>query len=486
MERRRLSSYIVVGVVAVALIGWLTARYLVKRALIRDLGERNLQVRVEAARKLLAMKKLEDSLPAQPIIVRSKTAQALGEIRGEPLTPEAIRILGVIMRDQEEAPRRWARQALVKHGKQAVAVLMKCLSAGGATTDEAVTALQQIGPEAAPLVRFLLAERSSYAGASRSLAKMGDQAAHTLLMACYAVDGDLRVRALGDLAAAKSRAVLRPALDNLNPKMSIDAGIAALGELGDPVAVPAVLPYVADKDHRLPAVIALGLIGDGRAVEPILGTLTDPEPRYREQAIVALRRIVRKTGAPAYGPLLRELQSPNALMRQAAAAGLVGANSPQLNAPLAARALDPDNSVRASVARALGWEGNTAAIPTLVSLLRDSDWRVVEAAVQGLSDIGPRGIPQLAQVIAGASGSADRTLCYQIALAMAKMGYEAVPSLIRALGQPDTGVRTWVAVALGEIRDQRAVQPLRQLSRTASGDLKWVVEEQLRVLAGTA
>jgi HEAT repeat protein len=109
METRRSPvGYIVVGVIAIALIAWLTGRYLVKRSLLRNLGTNTMQVRVDSAAKLLEMKKLEDSLPAQPIIRRSKTAQALGEIG----TEEAMRILGIILRDQEDAPRRWARQAL--------------------------------------------------------------------------------------------------------------------------------------------------------------------------------------------------------------------------------------------------------------------------------------------------------------------------------------------------------------------------------------
>ncbi|MCJ7749838.1 MAG: HEAT repeat domain-containing protein, partial [Armatimonadetes bacterium] len=139
--RRRSLGYVALVVVGLVLVGWLTARYLVKRQLIRSLGSTDMQVRVDATQKLLDMEKLSDVLPGQHIIVRSKTAEALGEIGSD----EALGVLGEILADQEEAPRRWARRALVKQGMRAMPVLLSALSAGGGTTDEAIAALEEIG-----------------------------------------------------------------------------------------------------------------------------------------------------------------------------------------------------------------------------------------------------------------------------------------------------------------------------------------------------
>ena len=487
-KRGRVLTYVVIAVIAAGLIGWLTARYMVKRQLIRSLSSNDIaNVRVPAARALLEMEKLEDALPAQPIIIRSKTAQALGEIG----TDEAIRLLGVILKDQEEAPRRWARAALVKQGPKAISALMKALSSSGGTLDEAVKGMQEIGPVGVPEMRMLLADRGSYKGASRALAGMGQPGIDALIFTTYDSDADVRKQALADLAALRPKGKLSPeniqkavvvSLRNLHKDLSPAAGITALGLLGDTKVVPRIIPFLK-KDEAADAATAFGLLGDARAVEPILATMNKTDKSYREAAIVALRRIVNRSGAAAYGPILRDLNAPSALLRRAAAAGLVGANTFALNGPLGGALKDRDGEVRASAAAALGAPGNVSAIPILVQALSDKDWRVATAAVNSLGAIGPTGIQPLLSVVAG---SGNPTVNYQIASAFVVMRYAAVPQLITALSSANPEVQKWSAVALGEIRDQRAVKPLEKLEKASAGDLKWVVQEQLRVLAGTA
>jgi HEAT repeat protein len=474
-------------VVGLGLIGWLTARYMVKRQLIRGLSSNDIEhVRVPAARALLPGKRLEDALPAQAIIIRSKTAQALGEIG----TDEAIRLLGVILKDQEEAPRRWAREALVKQGPKAISTLMTGLSATGGTLDESIKGLQEIGSVAAPEMRLLLPDRGSYKGASQSLAGMKGPGIDALLFTTYDPDADVRNEALVDLSALGPKGKLAPAdrrrvvaasLRNLAKDLSPAAGITALGLLGDTTVVPQIIPFL-QKDQRSEAAAALGLLGDPRGVEPILATMNRTDKGYREVAIVGLRRIVSRAGAAAYGPIVRDMTAPSVLLRRAAAAALVGANTSALNGPLSGALKDPDNKVREYAAAALGAERNLSAIPVLIQALSDTDWRVVNAAVNSLAAMGPSAIQPLLSII---SGGANATVDYQIASALVLMRYAAVPELISALSSSSLDVQKWSAVALGEIRDQRAVKPLEKLEKTATGDLKWVVQEQLRVLAGT-
>jgi HEAT repeat protein len=484
----RMLRYVVIAVVAVGLIGWLTSQYMVKRQLIRDLSSKDLKnVRVPAARKLLEMEKLEDTLPAQAIIIRSKTAQALGEIG----TDDAIRLLGVILKDQEEAPRRWAREALVKQGPRAISTLMASLSASGGTLEETVKGLQQIGPVAAPEMRLLLSDTGSYKGASQALAQMGQIGIDSLLYTTYAPDADLRNKALADLAALQTKGklssanrqrVVAEAIRNLGKDWSPEAGIKALGLLDDTAVVPVILPFLKT-DKKSATATSLGLLGDARGTDPILATMNTTDKAYREIAIVALRRIVSKSGAAAYGPIVRDLKAPLLLVRRAAAAGLVGANTAALNGPLSSALQDPDAEVRASAASALGSPGNVSAIPVLVNALGDKSWRVENAAVNSLGAIGNPGIQPLLGVI---SRSGNATTNYQIAEAFVTMRSVAVDPLISALSNPSPEVQKWAVVALGEIRDQRALAPLERLQKTATGDLKWVVQEQLKVLAGGA
>jgi HEAT repeat protein len=481
--RRQLRSYIVVALIAAALIGWLSARYLAKRQLIRSLSSNDMSVRVAAARQLLEMQKLADALPAQPIIRRSKTAEALGEIAAQEgysrLGEEALRVLGVILQDQEEAPRRWARRALAKQGKRAVPTLMAALSAGGGTKDEAVTALQEIGPKAAPMLRFLLTDGSGRGGAAEALVGLGDVGIATLVRACYSHDtGGLRAAGLGNMGLSRIKAAVEPALYNLEPldRSNKGAAISALGLIGDRRAVPKLIPFLEDSGSREGAVTALGQIGDSRAVEPILNTLPETERRYSNAAILALRRI----GLRAFPALMRELRSSDVLMRRAAAAALVGSRSAVVTDALAAALRDSDAEVRASAALALGWKDNLPGVGPLAGALGDPDWRVVDAAVEALGSVGANAVPKLVDVLG--DPDQDVTVRYQVARSLAAVGRPAVSPLLGMLSRPDPEVQKWVAVALGEIGDAGAVPLLEGLHEVSEGDLRWVLEEQLRRL----
>ncbi len=477
--RRRPTGYVAVAVIALVLIGWLVHRYTVKRALLRQLGTNDAAARVEPARRLLDMEKLSDSLPAQHIIIRSKTAQALGMIG----TDDALAVLGEILRDQEEAPRRWARNALIGQGMRAMPVLLDALSEGGGTQEEALKALEEIAKQVGPdrvsaEARFRLSDGSARGGAAKACARVGGVGVDALLRACYNQHGDLRADALGNLGQEKIEAAVGPALYNLEPldKSKKGAAIKALGLIGEPRVVPAIIPFLKDKENREAAATALGRIGDPRAVEPIVATLMETEKRYRNAAVLALRRI----GPPAFPALTRELGSDEVLMRRGAAAALVGSKSSGVNAPLTAALKDSDSEVRASAALALGWSGNVAAVPALVGSLADEAWQVVDSAVTALGDIGVDAIPPLVAVLRDATS--PPTVCYQISRAFLAMGRKAVPELTAALADANTGVATWCAVALGEIGDQRAVQPLEELADRSDAQVRWVVEEQLRRL----
>jgi len=475
-RRRRPTTQIVLALIAVALTVWGIHSYAAKRKLLRALGSNEMEVRVAAARQLLETGKLEDSLSALPIINRSKTAEALGQIQ----TQEAAGMLGVILRDQEEAPRRWARRALVKHGKRAVPVLMSALASSGGTRDEAVNALVEIAkdePEVVAQIRMLLSDKDTLVGAATALSQVGSLGAAALVRGCYAVDGDIRAYSLDHLGLQQIEAGLRPALDNLKPGGNTGNAIVALGLLGDRSAVPSLIPFLEDAGLRVKAATALGRIGDPRAVEATLVTLTVTDKAYRNAAILALRRI----GRPGLSALVRELRSPSVLMRQGAAAALVGIASPAANGPLVEALGDTDVSVRASTARALGWRNNLAAIEPLVSMLGDDDWRVVDAAVEGLGEVGVGAIARLVGVLA--EPDRDPTVEYQVARALTAMGRPAVPVLVRALSRPEPGVQKWCAVALGGIGDTSAVERLRELAENSEGDVRWVAEEQIRVLS---
>jgi HEAT repeat protein len=156
----------------------------------------------------------------------------------------------------------------------------------------------------------------------------------------------------------------------------------ALGEIGDPVAVtalihaltgdrysairwkaaealarigePAVVPLIQElgnrnDDVRWKAAIALGDTGDPRAVVPLVRLLGDSDPYVRGRAAYALSAI----GQPAVSELVRVLDQGTTDARPSAVAALGRINDPRAIAPLVRALSDGDERVRSEALVAL-------------------------------------------------------------------------------------------------------------------------------------
>jgi HEAT repeat protein len=100
-------------------------------------------------------------------------------------------------------------------------------------------------------------------------------------------------------------------------------------------------------------------------------------------------------------------------------------------------------------------------IPGLIKALGSKDLDVQYLAVEALGDLqDPAAIPSLVHMLSEDQYSAVR---WKSAEALAKIGRESVDPLIVLLHHPDEDVRWKAAIALGEIRDVRAIDPLIEL-----------------------
>ena len=91
-------------------------------------------------------------------------------------------------------------------------------------------------------------------------------------------------------------------------KVRVDAAIA-LGEIGDVRAVGPLIEILADPDYRVrrEAARGLGKIGDPCAAEPLIKALSDKERQVREAALEALEKI----GEPVDESLINALADSN-------------------------------------------------------------------------------------------------------------------------------------------------------------------------------
>jgi HEAT repeat protein len=162
-------------------------------------------------------------------------------------------------------------------------------------------------------------EPSVRAGALAALARMGRARRADAMRACCDEDALVR-KAACELAPSLPGAPYSGLLADADPGV-VEAAAFALGELGEPGAVPAlaeVALHHSDALCRESAVAALGAIGDERGLPAVLAALGGP-PALRRRAVVALAAF---EGTAVEDSLRAALQDRDWQVRQAAAAVL--------------------------------------------------------------------------------------------------------------------------------------------------------------------
>jgi len=131
--------------------------------------------------------------------------------------------------------------------------------------------------------------------------------------------------------------------------------------------------------------------------------------------------------------------------------------------PLRTALSDPDHSVRAIAATALGnLEVLEALEPLTERALQDSRWEVRFAAVEALGKFGEAAIGVLLRAL----GDEDYWVRWQAVTALGQNGGERViPPLVNQLRGHRWRIREAAAYALGKLRAAEAVKPLLGLLR---------------------
>jgi HEAT repeat protein len=173
---------------------------------------------------------------------------------------------------------------------------------------EAVITLGEMGDERCvePLARALRdGDWQVREVAIEAMGQVGSPAVETLLKLLR--DWEVRKYAIAALGKIRDERVLDPLMLQLRNDEFKDDAIDALVVLGEP-SVEKLISALRDKDEnvRKCAVLALGRIKSGEAIDPLIGMLGDKDWFTRLTAAAALESIGDERGREAMKPLLKD------------------------------------------------------------------------------------------------------------------------------------------------------------------------------------
>jgi HEAT repeat protein len=259
--------------------------------------------------------------------------------------------------------------------------------------------------------------------------------------------------------------------------------VIALGRIGHHSATADLLEFVAD-DMLSPAVVdALGLIGDPRALQPLIRLLPvegEPVVSYN-QLLRAIVRIVTSSGVamvfppslvePVYQAVAKTLASEE-LDDRIAALLVAGWSADARLIPLIEPRLsfDAEQEVALEALRGMG----EAAVPALTELLESSLPSVRRSSIRLLSDVGHSLDGVLRHII-----DHDETVRMEVALAVGRSGRpELTEYLLEMLLDESDDVRRVALEVLASLQTEAAVreQLYRRLEYYPDDRLPTIIE----------
>ena len=465
---------------------------------------------------------MADSRAVQPLLdtvrgdpdanVRFQAIEALGRLRAH----AACETLASIAESDDLFLAFAAIDALAAIADSSVAPRLLPLLQSPGVRDAVINALAALGYEgaAAPLAELLDDEDVPASAVASALAQLyrGFQEAYgegelIAELASAAITPEGANRLVNALARANEQEMpaLAIVLGWLDFEGVLDALAALLGHATASAAVVeglvrrgerAVDVLIAELNHddpitRKPAALALGRIGNARAVGALAELLNEPA----EVSAVAASALGSIGDARAFEPLLGLIGHENPRVRQAVVAALNSIGHPDTSARIRTLLDDPSPQVRESAVRVAGYFGFAECLEGILARCADPDDRVRRVAVEHLPFFddsraylalqaalhGPSSIERAAAARAAALVPRDSEIVRSLRSALRDsdfwVRYHAVRTLARlraqdavpdfcelAANDPATPVRIAAVDALGELEAQEAAALLAQLA----------------------
>lgn len=214
--------------------------------------------------------------------------------------------------------------------------------------------------------------------------ELGAGAVPALLKKVNSADKSQREHVIAALGSLRAQEAVTPICQILGDKSLGRRYVAAwaLGEIGAPAGIPALLQALNDDDSEVRKYATRALIKlNQSAVEPLIAYLATAPPQGGAGAIRALGDIADPR---ALSPLLAQVDGVN---REEAFLALGKLKDPRAEGALLKGLIDPDWKVRMKAAMALGPVGSTAAVAPLQRTLEDDVHVVREWSARSLEVI---------------------------------------------------------------------------------------------------
>jgi HEAT repeat protein len=233
-------------------------------------------------------------------------------------------------------------------------------------------------------------------------------------------------------------------MESINASRIQNGAASALGLIGDASAVEPLAKLLESNNSstRYWSAISLGQIKDARGTDPLIRALGDSNSSVSEGAGWAIQSI---EGQASVDLFIENLKNENESIRRGAAMALGTADDKKAVEPLIQSLQDSDSLVRAESATSLGKINNASAVEPLIQALKDDDWQV--------------------QV--------------SVRMALVKIGEDGTTSLIKALDDDNNSIKWGAALALGGIRDPRAIEPLIAAFQKSDHDVRQTIGSAL-------